>query len=199
MSTTVASMEDIKKLRDETGAGVMDAKRALEEANGDLDKAKRILEQKGAASAAKRAGRTASNGVVEPYIHAGGQIGVLVELDCETDFVARTPEFKELAHEIAMQIAATDPKYLSLDDFPQAEAREMKERFKAEAEQQGKAAQAEKIAEGRFKKAAQQAVLLDQPYIRDDSKTVRQLITEVGARTGENVVLRRFARFQVGA
>lgn len=199
MSTTVASMDDIKKLRDETGAGVMDAKRALEEAGGDLEKAKKILEQKGALNAAKRAGRAATNGLVDAYIHAGGQIGVLVELDCETDFVARGDEFKQLAHEIAMQVAATDPKYLSMEDFPESEAQEMKERFKKEAEQQGKAAQADRIAEGRFKKAAQQVVLLDQPYIRDDSKTIKQLITDVASRTKENIVLRRFCRFQVGA
>jgi elongation factor Ts len=197
---TTSSTEDIKRLREETGAGIMDAKRALQESNGDYEKAKKWLEQKGVASAAKRAGRSASNGVVEPYIHAGGQIGVLEELDCETDFVARTPEFKELAHELAMQIAATDPKYVSMEEFPTGEAEEIKERFRQEAVTQGKPeAMASNIAEGRFKKVVQPLVLLEQPYIRDDSKTVKQLVTDVAARTGENVVVRRFARFQVGA
>src|SRR5438445_13241721 len=127
---TTSSMEDIKRLREETGAGIMDAKRALQESNGDYGKARKWLEHKGVASAAKRAGRSASNGVVEPYIHAGGQIGVLLELDCETDFVARTPEFRELAHELAMQVAATDPKYVSMEEFPAGEAEELKERFR---------------------------------------------------------------------
>lgn len=198
MSTTTASLEDIKRLREETGAGVMEAKKALQDADGDYGKAKKLLEQRGAASAAKRAGRTASNGVVEAYIHAGGQVGVLVELDCETDFVARTPSFKELAHEIALQVAATDPKYISMEDFPEDEAEEMKARFRQEAEATGKGAKAEQIAEGRFKKAAQSMVLLEQAYIRDDSKTIKQLVTEVAAQTKENVVVKRFARFQVG-
>lgn len=197
---TTSSTEDIKRLREETGAGIMDAKRALQESNGDYEKAKKWLEQKGMASAAKRAGRSASNGVVEPYIHAGGQIGVLLELDCETDFVARTAEFKELAHELAMQVAATDPKYVSMDEFPAGESEELKERFRQEAIAQGKPENmAGNIAEGRFKKFAQPLVLLEQQYIRDDSKTVQQLVTDVARRTGENVVVRRFARFQVGA
>src|SRR5947209_12876590 len=133
MTTASASLEDIKRLREETGAGVMEAKRALQDANGDLTKAKKLLEQRGAAGAQKRAGRATVNGVVEPYIHAGGQIGVIVELDCETDFVARAPEFRELAHEIAMQVAATDPRYVSMDDFPPEEAQEIKERLRQEA------------------------------------------------------------------
>jgi elongation factor Ts len=152
------------------------------------------------ASAAKRAGRATVNGVVEPYIHAGGQIGVLLELDCETDFVARTPEFRELAHELAMQVAATDPRYVSMDEFPAAEADELKEQFRQEAIAAGKPENmAGTIAEGRFKKFAQPLVLLEQSYIRDDSKTVSQLVADVARRTGENVVVRRFSRFQVGA
>jgi elongation factor Ts len=178
----------------------MDARRALQEANGDREKAKKILEQKGAASAAKRAGRAATQGVVEPYIHAGGQIGVLVELDCETDFVARTPEFKELAHEIALQVAAADPRYLSLDDVPADETEELKARFREEALREGKPEKiAGNIANGKFRKYAEQHVLLEQRYIRDDSKTIKQLVQELGARTGENILVRRFCRFQVGA
>lgn len=197
---TTSSMEDIKRLREETGAGIMDAKKALQESDGDFEKAKKWLEQKGMASAAKRAGRAAVNGIVEPYIHAGGQIGVLVELDCETDFVARTPEFRELAHELALQIAATDPKYVSMEDFPAAEAEELRERFRQEAIASGKPENiAGNIAEGKFKKFAQPQVLLEQTYIRDDSKTVSQLVADVARRTGENVVVRRFSRFQVGA
>src|SRR5438270_13797532 len=119
---TTMSTEDIKRLREETGAGIMDAKKALQDAGGNFEEAKRLLQQRGADSAARRAHRAAANGVVEPYIHLGGQIGVLLELDCETDYVARTAEFKELAHELAMQVAATDPKYVSMDEFPAGEA-----------------------------------------------------------------------------
>jgi elongation factor Ts len=199
MGTTVASIDDIKRLREETGAGIMEAKRALNEAGGDYGKAVKLLQQWGAASAAKRAGRAASQGVVEPYIHTGGQVGVLVELDCETDFVARTDDFRELAHEIAMQIAATSPTYVTVDDIPEAEATELRERLKEEAIKEGKKPEiAEKMVEGRFKKYAEQHVLLEQPYIREDSKTIKQLVQEVAAKTGENVMVKRFARFQVG-
>lgn len=198
--TATMSMEDIKRLREETGAGVMDAKKALQEAGGDYEKAKKLLEQRFAASAGKRSGKATANGVVEPYIHAGGQIGVLIELDCETDFVARTEDFKGLAHELAMQVAATAPKYVSIDEFPADEAEELRDRFRQEAINEGKPEKiAGNIAEGRFKKYAQQLVLLEQPYIRDDSKTVKQLVTDVAGKTGENVVIRRFVRFQVGA
>lgn len=195
----MSQMDDIKWLRDETGAGIMDAKRALQDANGDREKAKKLLEQKGLAGMAKRADRTAAQGIVEPYIHAGGQIGVLVELDTETDFVARMPEFKELAHEIALQIAASNPRYLSAEDIPPDEAAEMKARYKDEAVKSGKPENvAEKIAEGQFKKYAQGVALLEQEYIRDSSKTVRQLIQDLATKTRENVVLRRFTRYQVG-
>ena len=200
MSTTTRDIEDIKWLRDETGAGVMDAKKALQEAAGDRAKAKKILEQKGVASAAKRADRTTSNGIVEAYIHSGGQIGALVELDSETDFVSRMPQFKELAHEIAMQVAATNPQFLSVDQIPAGEVQEMKTKLRAEAVAEGKPENvAEKIAEGRFDKYAKGIVLLEQPYIREESKTIKQLIQELSAQTKENIVLRRFQRFQVGA
>jgi elongation factor Ts len=200
MGATTTDINDIKRLREETGAGFMDCKRALEQASGDIAKAKKLLEQQGLASAAKRAGKAAREGIVEPYIHAGGKIGVIVELDSETDFVARMEQFKELAHEIAMQVAATDPRYLSAEDIPADEAAEMKERFAQEAIKEGKPEKiAGNIAEGRFKKYAQTVALLEQPYIRDDSKTVKQLVQELAASTKENIVVRRFCRFQVGA
>jgi elongation factor Ts len=200
MGTTTMDINDIKWLREQTGAGIMEARKALQQTGGDREKARKLLEQQGAAGAAKRAGRTAAQGLVEPYIHAGGQIGVLVELDSETDFVARMPEFKELAHEIAMQVAATDPKYLSIEDVPAQEAEEMRARYLDEAVKEGKPEKiAGNIAEGRFQKYAQSVALLEQPYIRDDSRTIKQLITELSAKTRENIVLKRYSRFQVGS
>ncbi|MGH2447563.1 MAG: translation elongation factor Ts [Chloroflexota bacterium] len=199
MGTTSTELDDIKKLRDETGAGVMEAKRALQEAGGSYDKAKKHLETKGAAGAAKRSGRAAENGLIEAYIHAGGQIGSLVELNSETDFVSRMDEFKELAHEIALQIAATSPRYLTISDIPENEVNEMKEEFRKEAVAEGKPEQiAGRIADGKFKKYSAQVVLMDQPYVRDDSKTIGQLVQDLAAKTRENIVVRRFCRFQVG-
>jgi elongation factor Ts len=199
VGTTVASIDDIKRLREETGAGIMEAKRALNEAGGDFGKAKKLLEQWGAASAAKRAGRTASQGVIEPYIHGGGQIGALVELDCETDFVARTEDFRNLAHEIAMHVAAMNPRYLSIDEIPEAEAGEVRQRLRDEAISKGKTAEiADRVAEGGFRKYLEQNVLLEQPYVRDDSKKIKQLVQEVATKTGENVLVKRFTRYQIG-
>ena len=199
VGTTVASIDDIKRLREETGAGIMEAKRALNEANGDFGKAKKLLEQWGAASAAKRAGRAASQGVVEPYIHGGGQIGALVELDCETDFVARTEDFKSLAHEIAMHVAAMNPRHLAADDVPEEDANEVRRRLRDEAIANGKTPEiAERVADGGFRKYLEQNVLLEQPYVRDDSKKIKQLVQEVAAKTGENVVVKRFTRYQIG-
>jgi elongation factor Ts len=200
MGTTATDINDVKRLREETGAGFMDCKRALEQTGGAFDKAKKLLEQQGLASAAKRAGKAAKEGLVEPYIHAGGKIGVLIELNSETDFVARTDQFKELAHEIALQVAAHDPRYLSTEEIPADEVEEMKARFREEAIKEGKPEKiAGNIAEGRFKKYAQTVVLLEQPYIRDESKTIKQLVQELAASTKENIVVRRFCRFQVGA
>ncbi len=162
--------EMIKALREETGAGVMDAKRALEEAGGDSAKAKAILREKGIAAAAKRAERETSNGVVESYIHAGGRIGVLVEVNCETDFVANTLEFRELARNIAMQVAAMNPQVVSADDPERAGI------------------------EG----SDEEVCLLSQPFIRDGSKTIANLIQDTIAKTGENVRVRRFVRFELG-
>lgn len=199
MTVAEISSADIKALRDETGAGIMECKRALTEAEGNQDRAKRLLEQWGAASVNKRAGREAAQGIVEPYVHLNGQIGVLVELDSETDFVSRMPEFRELAHEIALQIAATNPQFLSVDEIPADEVETRKTEFRAQAVKEGKPEKiAGNIAEGRFKKWAQEIALLEQPYIRDDSKTIKQLVQEMAAKTRENIVVKRFARFQVG-
>jgi elongation factor Ts len=194
-----SEIENIKWLREQTGAGIMEAKRALQDAEGDRDKALKLLEQRGQASAAKRSGKATSAGLVEPYIHHGGQIGVLVEMDSETDFVARMPEFKELAREVAMQVCAHEPRYVSIDEIPETDAAEMKERFRQEALKEGKPERvAANIAEGRFNKYAGEIVLLEQPYIRDDSKKIKDLVAELGSKTKENIVVRRFTRFQVG-
>jgi elongation factor Ts len=199
MGTTTMEIEDIKWLREETGAGIMEAKRALQDADGDRDKAKKLLRQRAGAGMAKRAGRAAAQGIVEPYIHAGGQIGVLVEVDTETDFVARMPEFRELAHEIALQVAATNPQYLTIEDIPADDVQEMKARFRQEAIEEGKPEKiADNIAAGRFQKYAQGVALLEQPYVREESKTIGQLVQELAAKTRENIIVRRFCRFQVG-
>ncbi|MDE3113150.1 MAG: translation elongation factor Ts [Chloroflexota bacterium] len=179
---TAVDAREVQRLRTETGAGVMDCKRALEESHGDYEKAKDILRQKGLAAAAKRAGREAREGVVESYIHSGGRIGALVELSSETDFVARNPEFKELARNIAMQIAAMSPIVVSEDELT-SEAR----------------SEIVKEHGGDEKKAIETAVLLKQPYIRDNTKTVGDLVAALAQSTGENVKVRRFARFQLGA
>jgi elongation factor Ts len=199
MTVAEITSADIKRLRDETGAGIMECKKALSDASGDPEKAKRLLEQRGAASVAKRAGREAAQGIVEPYIHLNGQIGVLVELDSETDFVARMPEFRDLAHEIALQVAATNPRFLSMDQIPADEVETRKTEFRDQAIKEGKPEKiADNIAEGRFKKWAQEIALLEQPYVRDDSKTIKQLVQELAAKTRENIVVKRFTRFQVG-
>jgi len=200
MGTTSIDINDIKWLREETGAGIMEARRALQDAEGNREQAAKLLQQRGSAGAAKRAGRVASQGIVEPYVHLGGQIGVLVELDSETDFVSRMPEFQELAHEIALQVAATNPEYLSADDIDANEVEEMKARFREAAIKEGKPEQiAGNIAEGRFKKYTQEVALLEQPYVRDDSKTIKGLISELASKTRENIVLKRYIRFQVGS
>ncbi len=190
----------IKSLREETGAGIMEAKKALQDADGDRDKAKKLLEQRGAAGVEKRAGRSAAQGIVEPYIHLGGQIGVLVEMNSETDFVSRTDEFRELAHEIALQVAANNPRFLNIEDIPASQVEELKQSYREEAAKSGKREDLlDRIADGKFKDFAKQNVLLEQPYVRDDSKTIKQLVQELSVKTRENIVVRRFARFQVGA
>ena len=201
MSITI-SAQDVKSLRDRTGAGIMDAKAALQESGGDVDKAIEILRVKGQASAAKRGERTASEGTVASYIHAGGKIGALVEVDCETDFVARTEEFQAFAREVAVHVAASSPSYVSKDDVAE-EAREAELRvLREQAASEGKPENVqEKIVEGRLNKWLEEIVLLDQKHVneeRHESKTIGELRTQLAANTGENIVIRRFARFQVG-
>jgi elongation factor Ts len=201
MSITV-SAQDVKTLRERTGAGMMDCKAALQEAGGDLDKAIEILRVKGQASAAKRGERAAAEGIVSSYLHSGGNIGVLVEVDCETDFVARTDDFQAFAREVAMHIAAANPLYVSDEDVDEqakeAELRVLREQAAAEGKPENVQ---EKIVEGRLKKWLEDVVLLDQKHVNEEKhggKTIGELRTELAAGTGENVVIRRFARFQVG-
>ncbi|MBO8153302.1 translation elongation factor Ts [Thermovirga sp.] len=192
-------MDAVKELRHRSGAGVLDCKKALQECDGDIDKAVDYLREKGLAKAAKKAGRTASEGVVFSYIHTNGKIGTLIELNCETDFVARTDEFKELGKEIAMHIAAAAPLYISVDDIPAEDLKREKEIYKAQALEEGKPEHiVEKIAEGRLAKFYEETCLLEQKYIRDPEKKIKDLIIEKIAILGENIVVRRFARFSIG-
>lgn len=189
----------VKELRERTGAGMMDCKKALVEANGDLEKAIEILREKGLAAAAKRSGRTTAEGLVEAYIHGEGRIGVLLEINCETDFVAKTEEFKELAKDIAMQIAAAKPLYVSRNDIPEEEIEKEKSILKAQALNEGKPENiVEKMVEGRIEKYYKEVCLLEQPFIKDPDKSVEQLITEKIAKIGENISVRRFVRYELG-
>jgi elongation factor Ts len=189
----------VKRLRDLTGAGMMDCKRALVESGGDIQKAQEILRTKGLASAAKRGGRQATQGLVDSYIHGEGRIGVLVEVNCETDFVARTPEFRTLAREIAMQIAARDPRWISRDQIPSDVVEGERKIYEEQARATGKPDHViAKIVDGKLDAFYKEDVLLDQAYIREDSKRVADLVTEVAAKVGENVVVRRFARYVLG-
>jgi elongation factor Ts len=197
------SAQEVKALRDRTGAGMMDAKAALQEAGGDAERAIEILRVKGQASAAKRGGRAASEGVVASYIHGGGEIGVLVEVNCETDFVARTDQFQAFARDVALHVAAKpDLRYVSEEDVPddvrEAELRVLREQAAAEGKPENVQ---ERIVEGRYRKWLEEVVLLDQTHVNEEkheTKTLEQLRTELAAGTGENVVIRRFVRFQVG-
>jgi len=193
------SAEMVRKLREETGAGMMDCKSALVEASGDMEKAREGLRKKGLAAAAKKAGRATSEGIVGTYIHPGARIGVLVEVNCETDFVAKTPEFQTLVKEIAMHIAATNPLYVTKEEVPGNVLDKEKEIYKAQAAAAGKpAAVQEKIAEGKLKQYLSEVCLLEQPFVRENDKTVGQLIQEKIGLIKENIVVRRFARFKVG-
>jgi elongation factor Ts len=197
------SAQDVKALRDRTGAGMMDSKNALQEAGGDVDKAIEILRVKGQASAAKRGGREATEGVVSSYIHAGGKIGVLVEVDCETDFVARTEPFQEFAREVALHVAAApDLRFVSEEEVDDAWTEAELRVFREQAAAEGKPETVqEKIVEGKLKKRLDQVVLLHQRHVNEDkheSKTLEELRAELAANTGENIVIRRFAKFQVG-
>jgi elongation factor Ts len=195
------SAEMVRKLREETGAGMMDCKSALVEAGGDAEKARDLLRKKGLAAAAKKAGRAASDGMVGTYIHPGSKVGVLVEVNCETDFVAKTPDFQALVRDIAMHIAGTPytPLYVTKDEVPAEVLDKEKEIYREQARAQGKPPQVvDKIADGKLKDYYSSFCLLEQPYIRDDKKTVGQLIQEKIALIKENIVVRRFARFKVG-
>jgi elongation factor Ts len=190
--------EDIKKLREMTGAGMMDAKKALEETNGNMDEAVSWLRKKGHASLAKKADRAAKEGIVASYIHAGGKVGVLVELNCETDFVARNEEFKELAMEIALHIAAAQPICVSKDQVP-ADKIESEKAIYAEQVKDKPENMREQIINGKLEKYFEQVVLLEQPYIREPDKKVKDLVAEKVAKIGENIQVRRFAKFVLGA
>jgi elongation factor Ts len=197
MATITA--DQVKQLRDKTGAGMMECKGALTEAGGDQDKAVDLLRKKGLASAAKRSGRATSNGVVGSYIHMGGKVGVLVEVNCETDFVARTDDFQTLVKELALHIAAADPRYVRREDVPADVLEKEKEIYRAQFADSGKPAPVvEKIVEGKLGSYYSQVVLVDQPSVRDPNVTVSQLIAQASAKTGENIAVSRFARFKVG-
>jgi elongation factor Ts len=195
----VITTEMVKQLRDKTGAGMMDCKRALQESGGDPEKAIEYLRKKGAATAAKRSDKETNQGVVEAYIHAGGRIGSMVELNCETDFVAKTAEFKQLAHDIAMQIAAMSPRYISRDQVTKEAVEKELEIYKAQAVNEGKPATiAEKVAQGRLEKFFQEVVLTEQSFIKDSGKTIKDLIDEQTAKVGEKISVRRFQRYHLG-
>lgn len=193
------SAANVKELRERTGAGMMDCKKALVETNGDVAKAADYLREKGLAAAAKKAGRITAEGLVESYIHGGGKIGVLVEVNCETDFVAKTDEFKTLVHDIAMQIAAAKPEYVDRDEVPEAAIAREKEILAAQAANEGKPEKIiQKMVEGRIEKFYKELCLLEQPFVKDPDKTVKQLITEKISQIGENITMRRFVRFELG-
>lgn len=189
----------VKQLREKTGAGMMDCKRALEETRGNFEQAIEYLRKKGAATAAKRSDKETNQGVVEAYIHAGGRIGSMVELNCETDFVAKTPEFKQLAHDIAMQIAAMSPHFITREQISKETVDKELEIYKSQAENEGKPATiAEKIAQGRLDKFYQEVVLMEQSFIKDSGKTIKDLIDEQTAKVGEKISIRRFHRYHLG-
>ncbi|MDD2413763.1 MAG: translation elongation factor Ts [Eubacteriaceae bacterium] len=189
----------VKELREKTGCGMMDCKNALVETGDNIEKAVEILREKGLAKTAKKTGRIAAEGVVQSYIHMGGKIGVLVEVNCETDFVAKTDEFKQFARDIAMHIAASNPKYLCEGDVPEEEVNHEREILKIQALNEGKPEKiVEKMVDGRIKKFFKEICLLDQPYVKDPERTIEELVKEQIMKIGENVKIRRFARFQMG-
>ncbi|MFZ5596124.1 MAG: translation elongation factor Ts [Bacillota bacterium] len=197
MAEISASM--VKELRERTGAGMMDCKKALNEVNGDMEKAVDFLREKGLAAAAKKAGRITAEGLVESYIHGGGRIGVLVEVNCETDFVAKTDQFKALVRDLAMQIAASKPEYIRREDVPGDIVAREKDVLAAQAANEGKPEKIiQKMVEGRIEKFYKEICLLEQPYIKDPDITVNQLLTENIAKIGENISVRRFVRFELG-
>jgi len=191
--------QQVQELRSKTGAGIMDCKRALEESGGDVEKAMTLLRKQGQARADARMSRKTAEGVIASYVHAGGRIGVLVEVNCETDFVARTDEFQELAHNLAMHIAAESPRYVRREEVPAEVTEQEKEVYRALAEKEGKPEKViDRIVEGRLNKFYQEICLLEQTYVRDDERTVEELVRDAIAKLGENIVVSRFVRFQVG-
>jgi len=189
----------VKELREATGAGVLDCKKALETSGGDIEKAKAYLREKGLAAAAKKADREVKEGLIEAYVHTGGRVGALIELGCETDFVARTEDFKQLAHDLAMQVVASKPLYLTPDDIPPKVLEEEKNVYRTQARELGKPEHVvERIVEGKLQKYFENVCLMRQPFIRDDELTVQDVITQMIAKVGENIVVRRFARFELG-
>jgi len=193
------SAQDVKALRDRTGAGMMDCKKALEETNGDMEAAIDFLRAKGAAKAAKRAEKSTSQGTIGSYVHFGAKVGVMVEVNCETDFVAKTEDFQALAKDLAMHIAASSPVAVSPEDFPEALVERERQVALEQVRNEGKPeAIALKIVEGKLRKFFEENSLLRQPFVKDPEKTVEQLVTEVSAKTGEKIKVARFARFQVG-
>lgn len=189
----------VKELRERTGVGMMDCKKALLECDGDIEKAIDELRTKGLAKAAKKAGRVASEGVAVSYIHVGGRIGVLVEVNCETDFVAKNSDFKQMAYDIAMQIAASNPEYINREEVPEEIIQREKEVLKAQALEEGKPEKViEKMVEGRIEKYYKEHCLMEQAFIKDTDKNVQEIVHEQIARMGENITIRRFARFEVG-
>jgi elongation factor Ts len=193
-----SDIQKIKQLREETAAGMMDVKRALEESNGDMDGAKRVLRERGQALAAKKSGRETSQGLIDAYIHFNGRVGVLVEVNCETDFVARTPEFREFAHNVALHVASAQPQPLAVapEDIPAAELEEERQIVEKQVAQMDKPEDiARRIAEGRMQKWTSERALLTQPYVREPDKTVGDLLQETIQKVGENVVVRRFTRY----
>jgi elongation factor Ts len=198
-STMQITADMIKALRAETNAGVLDCRKALQESNGDMQKAIEWLREKGMATAANRADRQASNGVIEIYSHGGGRVGVMVEVNCETDFVARSEQFRTLAHEIALQIAANSPKYIRPEDIPATELEQEAQKARARGKEEGKPeAVIEKIVEGYLDKFKDEVCLTRQTYIRDENTTIENLIMQNVAAIGENVVIRRFQRWELG-
>ena len=196
--STIISAQMVNDLRSATGAGLLDCKKALTEANGNVEEATTILRKKGAASAAKKADRTTKEGLIESYIHVGGKVGVLIEVNCETDFVARNDDFRQLCKDLCLQIAAANPLYVSREQVPEADV--AKEREIAAAQVQGKPpAAVQKIVEGKLDKFYSTICLIDQPFVKLPEKTVKEIITEKITKIGENIQVRRFTRFQLGA
>ncbi len=199
MSVTI-SADVVKTLRERTGAAMMDCKKALVETGGDMEKAIEWLRKKGAASAEKKVGRRTNEGLIEAYIHPGSRLGVLIEVNCETDFVAKTPEFRTLVRDLAMQIAATNPRAIAREEIPAEQVEKELEIYRTQARNEKKAENfVERIAQGKLEKFYQEFVLLEQSFIKDQNRTVKQVVTDVIAKLGENITVKRFVRFQLGA